>query len=61
MNDMVWASAVNPNFFSAAKIQWSGSNGNLFFGGDTVSTCPALYSHFLATNPTFWGIDPTKI
>lgn len=62
MSDMVWASATNPNFFSAANIKWPGNEkGNLFFGGDTVSSCPALYSHFLATNTAFWGIDPAKI
>jgi patatin-like phospholipase/acyl hydrolase len=54
MSEMVWASSVNPSFFSSAKMTWKNSNNeeesNLFFGGDTVATCPALYAHFLSTS-----------
>jgi len=57
---MVWASATNPNFFSSAKITWaSNPDGNLFFGGDTVASCPALYAHYLTS--TFWKIPTDKI
>jgi patatin-like phospholipase/acyl hydrolase len=60
LRDMVWASNTNPSFFGSAKITWPGNDkGNLFFGGDTVATCPALYSHFLMSN--FWDMPTSNI
>jgi len=64
MGDMVWASAVNPNFFNAAGIRYKDLDNTtdkdtLFFGGDTVANCPALYAHFLST--TFNNIPIEKI
>jgi hypothetical protein len=52
MNDMVWASAANPNFFTSAKLNWEGqdSDGNLFFGGNTVADCPALFAQYISSN-----------
>lgn len=46
--DMIWASSVNPSFFAAANLTWEGTESNVFFGGETVASCPALYSHYLA-------------
>jgi len=60
MADMVWASSINPNFFESAKVTWaSNPDGDLFFGGDTVASCPALYSHFLSS--TLANIPTGKI
>jgi patatin-like phospholipase/acyl hydrolase len=60
LNDMVWASSTNPNFFSSAKITWpTNTNGDLFFGGDTVAASPALYAHFLVS--TLWKVPTIKI
>ena len=60
--EMVLASATNPNYFTSAAIHFNPKNATQkaqFFGGNTVASSPALYSHFLTSH--FKGIDTKKI
>jgi hypothetical protein len=51
-NKMVLASATNPTYFTSSEINYgtSDSNNAFFFGGNTVASSPALYSHFLTSH-----------
>lgn len=48
---MILASATNPTYFTSSKINYgNGTDSAIFFGGNTVASSPALYSHFLTSH-----------
>jgi hypothetical protein len=52
-NKMILASATNPTYFTSSEIHYGTSSENpsaYFFGGNTVASSPALYSHFLTSH-----------
>lgn len=51
--NMVLASAANPNYFTSADIDWTYDKETMkhsFFGGNTVSASPGLYAQFFTKN-----------
>jgi len=60
-NNMILASATNPTYFTSSKIKYGtgDDDSSIFFGGNTVASSPALYSHFLTSH--FKKIDTKKI
>ena len=63
MNEMVYASASDPLYFSAAGLSYKDSYNsdvsNQYIGGTMVAQNPAMYAYILATD--FLKIDPSKI
>lgn len=58
--DMTWASTTNPNFFKSSQLKWPGNDaGNVFYGGETIASCPALYAFYLCEK--FWKVPGDKI
>ena len=59
-NNMILASATNPTYFTSSQIDYGNKGDNaIFFGGNTVASSPALYSHFLTSH--FKNITTSKI
>jgi hypothetical protein len=50
-NQMILASATNPTYFTSSDIKYGTKGASaIFFGGNTVASSPALYSHFLTSH-----------
>jgi patatin-like phospholipase/acyl hydrolase len=50
-DDMILSSATNPTYFTSSEIKYGTENKTAFlFGGNTVASSPALYSHFLTSH-----------
>lgn len=50
---MILASATNPTYFTSSEIPYGDKTPKdtaIFFGGNTVASSPALYSHFLTSH-----------
>jgi len=57
---MILASATNPTYFTSSEIEYGVDKKKaIFFGGNTVASSPALYSHFLTSH--FKRIKTTNI